>query len=497
MLQHPVHAVEVVDVGGVLGRLDDRRVDAVARLALRGVAVPGEAPEVRRVVQRLVLERGVVLLVRRHDHLHGLLGLHEPRDLAVGAVGHLRRVREEVRVVDEALRVQVRQRLHGVHAGVVGAHADDLEVGHGLRDAAVLLRRPVASLHAADDPNVRRTLRREAEGVDHEDLHRPPDVGLPGLADPPVVTWIRHVQGVLVVAVGRVLTVHVGVHAALRDVHVASDAARVRVVHVLLDVDQARALRHLDKGVELRPLHLALLLLPHPAALGHHLQGPRLVAPAQDLRPLRLPLLRLEQLVVLEEVLDFTAKVRRNVFQLRDVVRAALVLEHRDHLLVVPRLVLHVHKPHDAAVGQHAGVQACVGPGLGGRNDEDVQRVAIATERLWHVAVVARVVHRGVQDPVKHQLSRLLLDLVLVRRAPSHLDHGRDDVDAILGTPLGLLFLAQPVAEGRVRGGRVVPDRGEFRDGLVRRHHFPVHLLHGSFRLAAHPEAGRGALRGR
>mmetsp|Transcript_65402 Transcript_65402/g.171326 ORF Transcript_65402/g.171326 Transcript_65402/m.171326 type:complete len:362 (+) Transcript_65402:848-1933(+) len=358
MLQHPVHAVEVVDVGGVLGRLDDRRVDAVARLALRGVAVPGEAPEVRRVVQRLVLERGVVLLVRRHDHLHGLLGLHEPRDLAVGAVGHLRRVREEVRVVDEALRVQVRQRLHGVHAGVVGAHADDLEVGHGLRDAAVLLRRPVASLHAADDPNVRRTLRREAEGVDHEDLHRPPDVGLPGLADPPVVTWIRHVQGVLVVAVGRVMAVDVGVQAPLRDVHVAGRLHGVVVCKLLLHVQEVRALGDGDEGVQLAAQSDAVLLGVALAALRDDLQGLLTVAPAEHPGPLLLALLDLQQLVVLEEVLDLLAHVLGDVLQVLDVVGGLLVGDHRDELLVVPGLVLHVHETHDAAVHHAAGVQA-------------------------------------------------------------------------------------------------------------------------------------------
>mmetsp|Transcript_37035 Transcript_37035/g.95645 ORF Transcript_37035/g.95645 Transcript_37035/m.95645 type:complete len:475 (-) Transcript_37035:57-1481(-) len=468
MLQHAIIDVKEVPVGGVLGRLDHCGVDALARLALAGVAVPRQTPQVCRVVHGGVRERGVVVLVSLLHEIHGLASLQNLQDLAVSAVGHLCSVREEVLVVHDALGVQRAQRLHTLHAWVQGADTDHLIVNHGLRDSTVLLRRPVAALDGADDPDVSQALRGEPEGVDDQNLNWLPCRSLPSLADPTIITWVRHVQGVLVVAVGRVLPVHVRVHATLGDVHVARDSVDLGCLHILLHVHQVRALLHLHEGVILWPPRLAHLLLVHPAALGHDLQGAGLVTPAQDLRPLRLPLLRLEQLVVFEEVLDLATQVLRHVVQLSDVVSGALVVQHGNNLLIVAGLILHVHEPHNAAAGQHTGVQAYEGAGLGGRHDEDVQRVAIAAERLRHVAVVARVVHGRVEHAVKHQLARLLLNLVLVRRTAADLNHRGNDVAAILAPPLGLLLLAQPVAERRVRSGRVVADRGKFRDGLIR-----------------------------
>src|SRR6185369_13372154 len=58
-----------------------------------------------------------------------------------------------------------------------------------------------------------------------------------------------------------------------------------------------------------------------------------------------------------------------------------------------------------------------------------VKRVAIGGKRVRHEAVVGRIAHRGMQDPVHEQRARGLVEFILHRlTADRHLD---DDVEAL------------------------------------------------------------------
>ena len=149
-----------------------------------------------------------------------------------------------------------------------------------------------------------------------------------------------------------------------------------------------------------------------------------LVAPAGDLGPLAL----LERLVVLEEVPDALAVAHRQVLQVLDLglERVDLLDRHGDQLVVHAAVVLHVQDADQPAADHRAGDQRDLGA------DHDVDRVAVLVQGVRHEAVVVGVEHRHVDDAVDEERARVLVDLVLHRRAAAgaagDLD---DDVDVV------------------------------------------------------------------
>ena len=98
-----------------------------------------------------------------------------------------------------------------------------------------------------------------------------------------------------------------------------------------------------------------------------------------------------------------------------------------DQLGVLAGLVLHVQHADRPGLDPHAGIDRVV------EQDQGVERVAVAAERVGHEAVVGGVRRRREQAPIEVDPVRLVVDLVLVAAAAWDLD---DDVDAILSRHL-------------------------------------------------------------
>mmetsp|Transcript_26636 Transcript_26636/g.45239 ORF Transcript_26636/g.45239 Transcript_26636/m.45239 type:complete len:213 (-) Transcript_26636:231-869(-) len=208
------------------------------------------------------------------------------------------------------------------------------------------------------------------------------------------------------------MPVRIRVQVALGDVHVAGGFPRVIID--LPHVKHVGALSDLDKGMQLGLLSGPILLLVCLAACSDDLHRLCLITPSQHLSPLRLPLLHLQQLVVFKEVLDLLLHVLWHVVQRRHVVHGRVVGDDSNQLLVVARFVLHIHEAQHAAVDHDARVQATVCARLRGGNEENVQRVPIPTQGLRNVTVVPWVIYGRVKHAVKHQLPRLLLNLIFI-----------------------------------------------------------------------------------
>src|ERR1019366_5679317 len=142
-------------------------------------------------------------------------------------------------------------------------------------------------------------------------------------------------------------------------------------------------------------------------------------SPAGDLHPL----VGLEVLVVLEEVLDLP---ERDVGQI-EVRLHTLIAErqarHRnsDDFFIAPCLVLHLEHAHRADGYDGPGHDATL------VGDEHVAGVAIVGQRVRNKPVITGVTHRRVEKSIDDEGARRLVHLVLDRRAADvNLD---DDVD--------------------------------------------------------------------
>ena len=82
---------------------------------------------------------------------------------------------------------------------------------------------------------------------------------------------------------------------------------------------------------------------------------------------------------------------------------------------------------------------------------EDVERIVVFMQRARNEAVVARVVHGGIQHAIELELSGILVELVLVARARRNLDDRRDQLRHVGA------------------GGHVAPGIVHGREGVERR----------------------------
>jgi hypothetical protein len=124
-------------------------------------------------------------------------------------------------------------------------------------------------------------------------------------------------------------------------------------------------------------------------------------------------------------LLDLQPQQLVDIFQFPDVpIQPGDVLgRHRQDFGVLARLVLHAQQADRPAGDDDAGHH-------GHRHHHHhVRRVAIAAQRVRDVAVVAGVVHGGLEHPVQEQCARILVDFVFHRRAV-HRDFD-DDVDVV------------------------------------------------------------------
>jgi hypothetical protein len=143
--------------------------------------------------------------------------------------------------------------------------------------------------------------------------------------------------------------------------------------------------------------------------------------PAFDLDPLAF----FEVLVVLEEVLDLLQAQVLQVFRLLPVAvdRQDLVDRHGQDLGIAAGFVGHLQHADRAATHDHAREQRERG------DDQHVAWVAVVRQGLRHIAVVARIVHRGTHEAVDEDRAGVLVHFVL-DRIGVHRDFD-DDVEVV------------------------------------------------------------------
>src|SRR5215207_9417416 len=127
-------------------------------------------------------------------------------------------------------------------------------------------------------------------------------------------------------------------------------------------------------------------------------------------------LLAFQHLVVLEEPLELSQPVLRQlaVMFVGSVLRVVEV--DADYLLVALAFVDHVHHPDRARPEQAKGLDRFL------HQDKHVERIVVVPQSPWDKAVVGRVDHGRVQDTVDLQQPRLLVELVLDPGAFGDLD---------------------------------------------------------------------------
>jgi hypothetical protein len=112
--------------------------------------------------------------------------------------------------------------------------------------------------------------------------------------------------------------------------------------------------------------------------------------------------------------------MRRDVLEGGDALPAWVVVGHGQDLVVVALLVLHVQHA-DGAGAHHAA-----GEGGLGDHDQHVQRVAVIGQAALDEAVVARVMHAGIEHPVEDIAAPHVVVLVLVAAAGGNLHRDLD-----------------------------------------------------------------------
>ena len=133
-----------------------------------------------------------------------------------------------------------------------------------------------------------------------------------------------------------------------------------------------------------------------------------------------------ERLVGLEEVLDLPQPMRAQVLERRGLVPSRVVVGHRQDLVVVALVVLHVEDADRTSADDAAG------EGRLTDDDEDVERVAVIGHAALDEAVVARVMDAAVQHPVEHEPMPGVVVLVLVAAPGGDLDDHLDRVACLL-----------------------------------------------------------------
>ena len=135
-------------------------------------------------------------------------------------------------------------------------------------------------------------------------------------------------------------------------------------------------------------------------------------------------LLRLEGLVDVEEVLDLLDQLRGQLGDVVHVGESRLLGWDADKFGVLAGLVAHVQHADGATLDDDTRIHRVL------EQDECVERIAVARERVGHESVIGGVRGGGEEATVEVDLAVLVVDLVLVAAPAGDLD---DDVDAIGG----------------------------------------------------------------
>jgi hypothetical protein len=135
------------------------------------------------------------------------------------------------------------------------------------------------------------------------------------------------------------------------------------------------------------------------------------------LPPFDLHALALKVLIDGEKVSNFLQHVRINLGIVPDVAVTRIVLAYGEDLLVENPLVEHLKQADGAHLHHAAGKTRCI------HQYQHIERVAIIAQGRWHKAVVAGVVHRGVEVAVEPEDVELLIVLVFVNAFRRDFDH--------------------------------------------------------------------------
>jgi hypothetical protein len=197
--------------------------------------------------------------------------------------------------------------------------------------------------------------------------------------------------------------------------------------------------------------------------------------PAADLDPLA----GLEILVVLEEVLDLLQRDVRQVVEIPHMVvafRRPLRGDGND-FFILPGVVFHDEHADRPNIDDASGHE------LARIADEHVDRVAVLGQGVRHEAVVARVGHRRVQEPVDDQRTRFLVHFVLDGLAANrHLDDDVYVLGRVVADRYGVYSHARPLRSGFVGPGWRVLCRF--------RRKFAAPVYHGPVRTQATTHGG-------
>jgi hypothetical protein len=117
----------------------------------------------------------------------------------------------------------------------------------------------------------------------------------------------------------------------------------------------------------------------------------------------------------------------REVLELARRLPTRIVVGDGQDLVVMPFLVGHVEHAH------RAGANDAAREGRLRNQDEDVERVAVLRQRAIDEAVVGRVMHARVEDPVEHESMTGVVELVLVAAAERDLDRHLDPILRVPG----------------------------------------------------------------
>src|SRR6478735_11843473 len=162
--------------------------------------------------------------------------------------------------------------------------------------------------------------------------------------------------------------------------------------------------------LELRVLHQISGL-----ALGNDLPGIIDMVPPEN-----LGVFRLKQFVGGEKRFNLLQPCLAQIVKRVHVVESWIADWHRQHFEIRPLFVMHIETAKWAGFNHAAGERRLL------HQDENIQVIAIFTQRVRNPSIVAWVMHRGVEHPIELESSQFLVVLVLVSASPWNLNKSKD-----------------------------------------------------------------------